>query len=379
MSMNWYLRKSDSTVYGPVEESILTSWAASGRIMPDDQVSPDRKTWQPAPSLTSLHMEWMLELGDGERFGPLHVLALAELVRDETVLPGQPVTNTVHLNSCSLGEAVLPAMLALAPPVPPEDPELPRLREALAKAETRIRELEARPAPTPPPTDPELPRLRETLGKAEARIRELEARPLPAPPTPAPESPELPRLREALAKAEARIREIEARPAPTLPPPDPELPRLREALGKAEARIRKLESIPPPPPAPPEKAPADGPSSDFDIQLQSYRTLAHNYDRLLEQLNGKAAEFAHVLEMHATAKTDLENQLAQARVLALHAQNDAESARQNMLKGEQAHLAVIKSYRDLNDRYIRLRQEYAAAKPAPVAPKPSDKPSVRLV
>lgn len=373
MSMNWYLRKSDSTVYGPVEESTLATWAASGRILPDDEVSPDQKAWQPAPSLTSLHMEWMLELGDGDRFGPLHVLALTELVRDETVLPSQPVTNTVQLNSCSLGEAVLPALLAIGPPVPPEDPELPRLREALGKAEARIRDLESRPPPAPPQPDPELPRLRGALAKAEARIRDLESRP---PPTPTPPDPEIPRLREALSKAEAHIRELELRPPPTLPP-DPELPRLREDLGKAEARIRELES--PPSPAPPANVPSNSQSADFETHLKAYRTLSHNYDRLLEQLNGKASELAHVLEMHATAKTDLENQLAQARALALHAQNDAESARQNMLKGEQDHLDVIKSYRDLNDRYIRLRQEYAAATPAASAPKPSDKPAVRLV
>ena len=339
--MNWYLRKSDSTIYGPVEESTLVAWAASGRVTPDDQVSSDRENWRLAPALPALCMEWLLDLGDGERFGPLHPLALLELVRDGSLTAGQSVIHVSAGTRCSLGEAVLPTLLAIPPPAP--DPELARLRQALADAETRLRELEARP-PAAPVADPELPRLRAALADAEARL----SKPAPPPPPPAVDDAELTRLRQALAGAEERIREL-------------------------EGHLRALEARPAPAPA------APAPSPDLETLLKSFRDLSTNYDHLLEQLKGKGEELAHLLDSHGAIKRDLEAQLAESRQLAQHARTDAEQALQKLAQHEQAHLDVIKSYRDLNDRYIRLRQQYADQPPAAVPARPKDKPVARLV
>ena len=50
-----------------------------------------------------------------------------------------------------------------------------------------------------------------------------------------------------------------------------------------------------------------------------------------------------------------------------------------MVELEQAHVEIVRAYRDLNDRYIRLRQVQSDAGPAAIPPSPSDKPKIRLV
>lgn len=341
--MNWYLRKQDQTVYGPVSLDTLASWAASGRIMPDDELSADQKKWQLAPDVAALHMEWVLDLGEGERFGPLHVLALAELARDGSVLPGQLVQHTTDQSTCTLAEAVLPALLAqpakttpppVAAPAPAADPELPRLREALAAAEARIAELER---PRPPVLDPELTRLREALVTAELRIVELER-----PRAPVMDA-DTPRLREALATAEARVRELESK-----------------ALQPVNIQL------------------ADG-TVDGATLLQSYRELSQNYDRLLTQLNDKSQELARTVEAHARVTKDLETQLTSAHETALTERREIDDLRVRMAELEKTHLDVVRAYRDLNDRYIRLRQQQNETGTSAPPPRPADKPKVRLV
>lgn len=90
--MNWYLKKAGSeTVYGPVEESQLETWAADGRVAPDDLVSSDRREWNPAPSVSSLKMEWVAELPGGKPFGPVPSHAFRELIRSGELKPDTPV------------------------------------------------------------------------------------------------------------------------------------------------------------------------------------------------------------------------------------------------------------------------------------------------
>lgn len=90
--MNWYLRKAGSeTVYGPVDEKNLEAWAADGRVAPNDLVSADRREWKPAPTVSSLKMEWVAQLPDGKPFGPVPSQALRELIRSGELKPDTPV------------------------------------------------------------------------------------------------------------------------------------------------------------------------------------------------------------------------------------------------------------------------------------------------
>lgn len=303
--MHWYLRKQDQTVYGPVTLDALQAWARGGRIQPDDQLSPDRQTWQPAPSLADLHMEWLIDLGDGERFGPVHVLALAELVRESSVPADVLVQHVSDGRISQLAAVALPAVLAVPPPPPPPDPELARLRAALQDSDARIVELVKQAAIQP---DDESPRLRQALAKAEERIAELETK------------------CQAVAKVEM----------------------------------------------------ADG-SVDTATLLQSFRELSQNYDRLLGKLNTKSEELATALESHARATKDLKAQLASAQDHAQKDRRETDAMRVRYVELEQAHVEVVRAYRDLNDRYIRLRQQQADNGGPTPPPPAAEKNRIRLV
>lgn len=92
MNNKWYLRKSDDTIYGPVALDELVRWAADGRIDPSDFVSVDQSNWIPVGQQPELEMDWVIRLPEGEEYGPIHQLLLAELILDEDI----PPTITVH-------------------------------------------------------------------------------------------------------------------------------------------------------------------------------------------------------------------------------------------------------------------------------------------
>jgi predicted nucleic acid-binding Zn-ribbon protein len=329
--MNWYLRKEDKAIYGPVTLEMLKAWAASGRIVPGDEVSTDQQQWQPASAVSELGMEWWLDMGDGERFGPVHVMALAELVRDGTAPLHQAVQHASQGTVCTVAEAIAPALLANTSPEAVD--ETAHLRAALSKAEAQIHALEHRP---PPPPDPELISLRAALTRAEARIVELEKE------AGAEARAEQQRLQHELAQARAQIFELEAK-------------------GQTLDKIQM----------------ADG-TVDAATLLQSYRELSHNYDRLLGKLNDKSDELAAAEQSHARVVKDLNLQLDSAHESAHKDRRDLDEARARLAALEHTHVDVVRSYRDLNDRYIRLRQQQSETG-APAAPIPAEKSKVRLV
>lgn len=329
--MNWFLRKEDKTVYGPVDTTVLAGWAASGRITPSDEVSTDQVGWKPAHQIPDLHMEWMLDTGDGEPFGPVHVLALAELVREGSVPPEQPVQHVRNGTVGTVGAVAVSALLAAAEE---QHAECLRLGEQLTRVQA---ELDARKNQPPAPPDPELPRLRQALAEAEARIMELVKQAVPVPDV------EAPRLRESLKKAESRIAEL-------------------------ETKQRVLDNV--------ELA---GGTVDAATLLTSYRELSQNYDRLLAKLDDKSDELTAALESHARVVKDLKAQLGSAHQDTQKGHQELEATRARLVELEHAHLEIVRAYRDLNDRYIRLRQQQSDGGPAVAPAAPADKGKVRLV
>ena len=83
--MNRFLKRNDGSVYGPVDLATLQLWVTDGRVAADDQISEDQKTWTPASDATELFMDWNIVLHDGSIYGPVHLLALRDLIQDGTV------------------------------------------------------------------------------------------------------------------------------------------------------------------------------------------------------------------------------------------------------------------------------------------------------
>lgn len=77
----WHLRKQGATEsFGPVTFAQLSAWAEAAQISPLDSVSPDGSTWQRAPMVAELQMDWLVELGDGALYGPTTLGALREFL-----------------------------------------------------------------------------------------------------------------------------------------------------------------------------------------------------------------------------------------------------------------------------------------------------------
>ena len=81
----WYVRMEDGKVYGPADVRALVEWAADGRIEPTSFVSQDRKSWQPAQTMSELGMTWLVETEPGKVFGPFNRAVVSGLFRGGSV------------------------------------------------------------------------------------------------------------------------------------------------------------------------------------------------------------------------------------------------------------------------------------------------------
>ena len=106
-----YLKKEGGAVYGPVSFTELRSWAAEGRVAPKDTVSTDQETWSTASDWKQLAMDWSVTLPDGSLYGPVHLMAVPDLLREGIVLPHAFATNRGTGEKVAVTEALVGALL----------------------------------------------------------------------------------------------------------------------------------------------------------------------------------------------------------------------------------------------------------------------------
>ena len=91
---NWYLRKAhDGSQFGPIPFRQLQQWAAEAQISPLDRVSTDEKTWLKAPMVPELAMDYLVEVGPDQYYGPTTLGALREFLSAGEITPDATVTN----------------------------------------------------------------------------------------------------------------------------------------------------------------------------------------------------------------------------------------------------------------------------------------------
>ena len=105
------LKTLNGTVYGPADTFTMCLWAADARITPGCFVSENGNDWQHAENCPEYRMQWAVDLPDGSTYGPLNLLALWELARDESVLPGTKIVNTVTGKTATLDESIYPLLM----------------------------------------------------------------------------------------------------------------------------------------------------------------------------------------------------------------------------------------------------------------------------
>ncbi|MCE9518686.1 MAG: hypothetical protein K8R87_03860 [Verrucomicrobia bacterium] len=106
METQWYLLKvSDNEIFGPAPLSQLRIWAAEAKISPMDRVSSDnRKSWQRAPMVTELQMDWLVEMPDGFLYGPTSVGTLQEFLATGEIDERTTVINTFENTKTRINE-----------------------------------------------------------------------------------------------------------------------------------------------------------------------------------------------------------------------------------------------------------------------------------
>ena len=92
-SQSWFLKTDDGPVYGPIKMSVLCDWAGQGRVAPGDLISSDQKQWIKAETLEDLGLNWVVELKNGQAYGPIHLHAIRDLVVDGVVISSAKITN----------------------------------------------------------------------------------------------------------------------------------------------------------------------------------------------------------------------------------------------------------------------------------------------
>lgn len=394
--MNWYLKKGDGQVFGPVEDDAMLQWAREGRIMPDDTISTDRATWVAPATVDALGLDWFIPMSDGTPYGPVHPLALSDLVADGSLGLDDTIAHKTTREVHRVCEVLAPALRHYTA----------SLRDSLAEEQARADKLDIERNVR----DEEILRLNRRAADLEAaakqqdaaaqqRIKELHDAAIAretANGTTAKEAENGERLRAELKEirnlSDQREKEI-ARLKQLL---DDETARSKRHEADLQQRIRTLESeglqlLKTIESARDRAALAErktngtggpGGPGDYGSLVQSYDDLTKNYDLLMDQFAAKSGDLATAYAAMETLKQETEERIARVESTLRAERADADKARQRLAKAEEAHLELVRSYRELNDRYIRYRQkmETPAAREASAAePAAGSGPKVRLV
>jgi len=90
----WYLRKShDGSTFGPIPFHQLRQWAADAQVSPLDHVSTDGRTWLKAPMVPELAMDYLIEVGPDQFYGPTTVGAIREFLEAGEITAESTITN----------------------------------------------------------------------------------------------------------------------------------------------------------------------------------------------------------------------------------------------------------------------------------------------
>ncbi|MCC5847670.1 MAG: hypothetical protein JJU29_06195 [Verrucomicrobia bacterium] len=328
----WFVQ-TEEKVFGPAALHTLQHWAATGGMTASTGVSQNENgPWSPAGDMQELALEWQVMTPDGETFDACHVLALREEVLNNQV---EPFWDIVHLPTGETYQVVDALCSALL-----EQNQI--LEEQVAETLTRLHNLEtigpeslSSGDKTPSVTGDgdedwgEVMRERDRLAREAEKWKRF--------------------YEDELERNQTREKELLA-----------QIDELRAWQRKAAERIKSLERRR----AQLEQATMlpgarDVTGEDQDLR-HAYQELRVQLDQLMEslELRNRQIESARerIEEAEAHLRRERENRKEEvAREKALQ-----EDAAAHLTRLEQAHVDLTRSYRDLNERMIRLRNQMEA-------------------
>lgn len=382
--MSWYLKKADGNVFGPVDDDACAQWAREGRIVPGDQLSEDQLTWLEPASLAQLGLDWFIPMEDGSPYGPLHALALSELIADGELGLDDTIAHRETREVHRVAEVLLPALQRYAASL------RETLAEEQARAERAQQERDLR--------DDELLRLQKKVIELEAaakqqehtlhqRVRELESLVHQQPSAADAHAVQQARAELKEAKESAALHEKEAVRLKLLLDEESTKSAARDAETRAQIKklqeselglLKTIESTRGKADRAERQTGGTAGTSDYASLVSAYDDLTRNYDLLMDQFAAKTGDLNAAHAMLATIKKETEERCARIEETMRRERDDADKARARLAKAEEAHLELVRSYRELNDRHIRLRQK-AESSGQPADTNAGDKPKVRLI
>ena len=116
----WFLRKSDGEVYGPVSLGDLRRWSVESRVLAGNEISTDKKRWHLIEDLQDLDMNWVAQRPDGLEYGPFNIRASKELHRHDVLPKGTTFTHKSTGETHTLAEVL--SELGTSPKGEADDP-----------------------------------------------------------------------------------------------------------------------------------------------------------------------------------------------------------------------------------------------------------------
>ncbi|MFV1995213.1 MAG: hypothetical protein ACC661_07235 [Verrucomicrobiales bacterium] len=101
----WFLKKhdEDEIVFGPADLESLRDWAMAAKISPMDWVSNDnQKTWERAPMVDQLHMDWLVEVSNDFLYGPTTIGTVQEFLANGEITGNTTVINSRDNSRCRI-------------------------------------------------------------------------------------------------------------------------------------------------------------------------------------------------------------------------------------------------------------------------------------
>ena len=371
--MAMYLKKKDGQEFGPVDLDVMKEWAAQGRVEPTDVVSEDRDSWKPAPEYEELGMDWVVHQPDGQEYGPVNASALANLLQEEIALPG---TRVHQKNEQSGVEEDRPAG--------PAGKEL--TLEGLIKSNAILEREAAHWREMYESTAVEARRREDQLT---ARLKEADQFTSPQGEgddrsnMPGPEGDlslaDLKQKFYALHREASKWRLMYEQEQAGARAREDDLQARMKQCQESETEMRGLVTTTAQRLAAVEKNYAalmqatETMNGDGDVSLagqlgsllQAYTDLSQGYDALQDELEQRNRELAAAQEAHRELERLADERFSEMEEMVCRAQEDAERARRNLGTLQASYQQLVRSYRDMNDRFIAWRQKITGGPSGP--------------
>lgn len=324
----WTVKKASGEIYGPVDLTDIVDWAQEGRIASEDELSNDQQAWQSPATVPELGMQYEILLDDQSTYGPIHVLVLGELLLEGDI---QATTRVRHTSTNEVRSATSWLIPHLIQRHSADATEIDALKATVDSLRLRLEQAEAKVVEHTEDVPVDLRDVpRETLKWQ--RLHESEKK-------------DRLRTEEQLKR---QIAELKA----DLQTAYSDRDRLLYRASQAERLYRQITGE-----EDQKKTVAGSSLPAHSDAEETHQQLLENYEKLLEQMQQKNQEIEQLRQIANQPAGQDEKKIAELKAELETERNNQSDIRARLAELEATHASLLKDYREMNDRFIRLRDQ----------------------